>query len=129
MTIGLPNVRSSYIAGLAAASLPSTLFTVPAGKIWRLWDAEIQLNFRVGTTALTTQSNVDAWIEIQGGDILVATSAVLLTGDSNTGIFGRGKLNQGGRPLDSGSVIRAVATALPANTVIRVTFGALWTTS
>jgi hypothetical protein len=125
--IGIPQARSRYITGQAVGTLPQTLFTVPAGQIWRLWAASVQLVFQP-TAAIAALSALDAWVEIQGGDIVAATAAIMTAGPGGftTGISCGVTMEQGGRSLAPGSVIRVVSTALPVNTIARITAGALW---
>lgn len=121
--IGVPNARTKYITGQSVGSLPQTLLTVPAGQIFRLWQASIQLVFQV-TSGIAALSALDTWVEIQGGDILAATASVLTAGDIGT--WGGITMDQGGRILAPGTVVRVVSTALPVNTIARITGGILW---
>lgn len=121
--IGIPNARTKYITGQSVGSLPQTLLTVPGGSIYRLWQASIQLVFQV-TSTIAALSTLDAWVEIQGGDVLAATASALTAGD--VGTWGGITMDQGGRLLPSGTVIRVVSTALPVNTIARITGGILW---
>ena len=124
---GIPDARSGSISGTAISALPVTLFTVPAGQIWRLWDAYVQMNMQ-GTSAMAVQSTLDLILEIQGGDTLVACSCTLINPSSGDSVYA--SLEQGGRALGPGTVVRLkTAFGLPANTVARATCGALWSTS
>ena len=127
MIVGVPQARTRYITGQSVGTLPQTLFTVPAGKIWRIWEASIQLVFQP-TAAIAALSALDAWVEIQGGDILVATASIMTAGPGGvtTGTFSGLTMSQGGRALAPGTVIRVVSTALPVNTIARITGGAVW---
>ncbi len=125
--VGVPQARSRYITGQAVGALPQTVFTVPAGKIWRIWQASIQLVFQP-TAAIAALSALDAWVEIQGGDILAATASVMTAGPGGvtTGTFSGITMDCGGRALAAGTVVRVTSTALPVNTIARITGGALW---
>jgi hypothetical protein len=126
-TIGVPQARTKYITGQSVGTLPVTLLTVPAGQIYRLWAASVQLVFQP-TAAIAALSALDAWVEIQGGDILVATASIMTAGPGGvtTGTFSEGNLDQGGRALAPGTVVRVTSTALPVNTIARITAGILW---
>jgi len=47
-------------------------------------------------------------------------------GGVTTGTFSGLTMSQGGRALAPGTVIRVVSTALPVNTIARITGGAVW---
>lgn len=124
---GIPNPRNSYLVGQAISSLPKTLLTVPAGAVYKLWYAVIQLDFEtLGAFTGTTTFDVD--IIINGGDTLVSCSVTTALASLH---ISPGAVSSflGGRPVSGGSLIQLVGNPLPGNTIARLTGGITYSTT